>query len=132
MSNKNVINIKKKPKEILINFFLPNNIGDNDWCQNNYIFTAYIDENIYLLDHLIKINNEYYTIMRFEQNNCLLLEINSSFRIEHFIETKENICLTDLEERVNYINDWIKNGILEVVFTQYKNYLQKRELDNPL
>lgn len=63
--------------------------------------------------------------MRFEQNNCLLLEINSSIGIEHLIQTKGNISLSDLEERISYINDWIKNGILEVVFTQYKNYLQK-------
>ena len=63
--------------------------------------------------------------MAFEQNNYLLLEINSSLGIGHLIETKEQISLSDLEERVNYINGWIKNGILEVIFTQYKNYLQK-------
>ena len=121
----NVVNMRKKKNQVLINFFLPNRIGDNDWCQDNYIFTAYVDDDIYLLDHLIKINNEYYTIMAFEQNNYLLLEINSSLGIGHLIETKEQISLSDLEERVNYINGWIKNGILEVIFTQYKNYLQK-------
>ena len=121
----NVVNMRKKKNQVLINFFLPNRIGDNDWCQDNYIFTAYAADDIYLLDHLIKINTDYYTIMRFEQNNCLLLEINSSFGIEHLIETKEQISLSDLEERVNYINGWIKNGILEVIFTQYNNYLQR-------
>lgn len=125
MKSNNVINMNKKTKEILINFFLPNNLMGNDWCQDNYIFTAYVDDDIYLLDHLIKINMDYYTIMRFEQNNCLLLELNSSFGIEHLIQTKGSISLADLEETVDYINDWIKNGILEVVFTQYKNYLQK-------
>ena len=110
----NVVNMRKKKNQVLINFFLPNRIGDNDWCQDNYIFTAYVDDDIYLLDHLIKINNEYYTIMAFEQNNYLLLEINSSLGIGHL-----------LEERVNYINGWIKNGILEVIFTEYKNYLQR-------
>ena len=125
MKSNNVINMNKKTKEILINFFLPNNLMGNDWCQDNYIFTAYVDDDIYLLDHLIKINNEYYTIMAFEQNNYLLLEINSSLGIGHLIETKEQISLSDLEERVNYINGWIKNGILEVIFTEYKNYLQR-------
>ena len=123
----NVVNMRKKKNQVLINFFLPNNIGDNDWCQDNYIFTAYVDDDIYLLDHLIKINMNYYTIMRFEQNNCLLLEINSSLRIGSIIQSKGSLSLVDLEERVNCINDWIKNGILEVIFTQYKNYLQRVE-----
>ena len=61
--------------------------------------------------------------MVLEQTNCLLLEINSSLVIDALIQSKESITLTDLEKRINDINNDLKNGILEVVFSEYKNYL---------
>lgn len=61
--------------------------------------------------------------MVLEQTNCLLLEINSSLGIDALIQSKESITLTDLEKRINDINNDLKNGILEVVFSEYKNYL---------